>query len=153
MFGGESVGHVCTCCVHVTGPHLGTGKGKTGFSAVRREKCGSVRWGCVSEISVILSGMGKTIQYPTRFTEQDADLRADLESSSRMTGQSVNQLILACVRVALPRVVESLSPGAGRITNVDPLPDKLARAAYEQPERDEPGIDRLIAAQAEGGRD
>ena len=102
--------------------------------------------------------MGKTIQYPTQFDEQDARLRDELENSARLTGQSVNQLILACVRVALPRVVESLKPGAGmgtgRITNVDPLPDEVMDRLYrEREEEDEAGVRLFIKAQAFGGQD
>jgi hypothetical protein len=109
---------------------------------------------CKCEINVESLGMGKTIQYPTRFNEQDADLRQDLEHSAQRTGQSVNQLILACVRAALPRVVEALAPGGGRVTNVDPLPEDVLRRIYANPEEeDEKGVQRFMSAQALGGED
>ena len=89
----------------------------------------------------------KTIQYPTRFAGQDSSLREELEKSARKTGQSVNQLILACVRVALPGVVESLSPGAGRITNIQPLTEDVLEKIYRLRHEDENTIRQFIAAQ------
>lgn len=84
----------------------------------------------------------------------DAELRVQLEKSAQATGQSVNKLILACVRVALPKVTESLSPGAGRVTNVEPLPRAVLEAIYSRPEEeDEAGVQQLMAAQAIGGAD
>ena len=40
-----------------------------------------------------------------------------------------------------------------RVTNVDPLPDKVLAECYARPERDEAGIERLIKAQPKGVRD
>ncbi len=40
-----------------------------------------------------------------------------------------------------------------RVTNVDPLPDEVLDRYYWRPERDEVGVDRLIKAQATGGRE
>ena len=63
-------------------------------------------------------------------------------------------VLLACVRVALPKVTESLSPGAGRVTNVEPLPRAVLEAIYSRPEEeDEAGVQQLMAAQAIGGAD
>jgi hypothetical protein len=50
-------------------------------------------------------------------------------------------------------VVAALRPKSGRITNVDPLPDEVLDRIYSQPERDEEGIERMMRAQAIGGRD
>ena len=96
----------------------------------------------------------KTLQYPTRFIGKDAKLKDALEQSAKATGQSVNQLILACVRTALPQVVEVLSPGTGRITNVEPLSDTVLDRIYRIPEEeDEEGVKQFMAAQAVGGTD
>ena len=98
--------------------------------------------------------MSNVAQSPTQFAGVDAALEVELENSARVTGQSVNQLILACVRVALPRVTESLKPGGGRITNVEPLPAAVLDRIYSRPEEeDEAGVQRLMAAQAFGGKD
>ena len=114
----------------------------------------SVRRGCKFRITVESLGMANTVQYPTRFMGADAELRVQLEKSAQATGQSVNKLILACVRVALPKVTESLSPGAGRVTNVEPLPRAVLEAIYSRPEEeDEAGVQQLMAAQAIGGAD
>lgn len=97
--------------------------------------------------------MSKATQYPPRFSGDDSELREQLEKSAQITGQSVNKLIMACVRVALPGVVENLSPGGGRITNIDPLPTGILLEAYSLPDRDEKGVDSIISKQAKGVRD
>src|SRR5437588_423304 len=60
--------------------------------------------------------------YATRFEPAE---RAALKASARQTRQSINQLIVSCVRRALPEVTAELSRGGGRITNVEPLPKKV----------------------------
>lgn len=70
------------------------------------------------------------------------------------SGQSRNQLIIQCVRQALPDVVAKFLPPAARITNVEPLPDKILDRIYSQPgEEDEKGVRRFMAAQVFGGDD
>ena len=88
--------------------------------------------------------------YALRLPRQEAKALAEAQAKS---GQSRNQLIIQCVRQALPDVVAKFLPPSGRITNVDPLPDEVLERIYSQPERDEAGIERLMKAQASGGRD
>jgi hypothetical protein len=53
----------------------------------------------------------------------------------------------------MPRLCEQLAAPAQRLTNVEPLPRKVLEDIYSRPERDEEGIDGLIAAQPKGVRD
>ncbi|HEY4983751.1 MAG TPA: hypothetical protein VIJ24_01680 [Verrucomicrobiae bacterium] len=91
-----------------------------------------------------------TKQYVLRLPVKDAQ---SLAAATEESGQPVRQLIIQCVRRALPDVVAALRPKSGRITNVDPLPDEVLDRIYSQPERDEEGIERMMRAQAIGGRD
>ena len=79
--------------------------------------------------------------------------KAALKAATHATGLSVNQIIVQSVRERLPAIVARHRTKAGRLTNVDPLPDKVLKEIYSRPERDEAGIDCLIAAQAKGARD
>jgi hypothetical protein len=56
------------------------------------------------------------------------------------------------MKLGLNKLVQELGPQR-RITNVDPLPDAVLKRVYSRRERDESGIERLIEAQAIGGRD
>lgn len=91
--------------------------------------------------------MASVIEYPTRFQGQDLQVKEALERASEQTGQSVNTLILSCVRAALPQVVASVQPSEGRLTNVDPLPDDVLDRLYSQRDDDPPGIEAIMAAQ------
>jgi hypothetical protein len=58
--------------------------------------------------------------------------------------------VIASVRKALPSIVAAVVAPAGRITNVDPLPEKVLRGLYAEPQDDDEGIRRFIAAQPVG---
>ena len=47
----------------------------------------------------------------------------------------------------MPRLREQLSAKAGRVTNVDPLPDRVLEKLYREREDDDASIRRFIAAQ------
>ncbi len=68
------------------------------------------------------------------------------------TGLSIADTMRQSMKLGLERLLRELAPEP-RVTNVDPLPDEVLDRYYSRPERDEPGIDRLIKAQATGGRD
>ena len=69
------------------------------------------------------------------------------------TNVSFDRIVSLCVRKGLPSVRADLSTKSGRVTNVDPLPEKVLRRIYSRPERDEAGVNRLVKAQARGVRD
>lgn len=80
------------------------------------------------------------------------DLLADIRSAARDTGLSQADVVRQSVKAGLPKVRKQYA-NVRRITNVEPLPDKVLRRIYRRPERDEQGIERLIKSQATGGRD
>lgn len=88
--------------------------------------------------------------YALRLPRHEARALAEAQAKS---GLSRNQLIIQCVRQALPEVVAKNLPPQARLTNVEPLPDEVLDRIYSKPERDEAGVDRLIESQAFGGRD
>ncbi len=66
--------------------------------------------------------------YALRIPAQDA---IELAKAQELSGQSINQLVMICVRKALPEVVASLSANP-RVTNVAPLPAIEWRRIYRQ---------------------
>ena len=89
--------------------------------------------------------------YALRLPRQEAKALKEAQAKS---GLSRNQLIVQCVRHALPDVVAKFRPKPVPLTNVEPLPDEVLERIYSNPERDdEDGIRRLIAAQPIGGED
>ena len=88
--------------------------------------------------------------YALRLPRPEAKALADAQAKS---GLSLNQLIIQCVRHALPEVVAKFRPKPAPLTNVEPLPDEVWDRIYSQPERDEAGIERFMKAQTFGGRD
>ena len=81
------------------------------------------------------------------------DLLKEVRKVAKRTGLSMADAMRQSMKLGLPKLREQLSPGAGRVTNVEPLPDAVLKRAYSRPERDETGIDRWAKAQATGGRD
>src|SRR5438093_10161368 len=71
---------------------------------------------------------------------------------AKKTVLSMADTMRQSMKFGLDPLVRNLAPEP-RITNVDPLPDDVLDRYYSRPERDEAGIDRLIKAQATGGRD
>jgi hypothetical protein len=94
-----------------------------------------------------MSSATKEYRYTARFPAKDGP---SLEKASADTNQSINQLIVQCVHKALPEVRAALKADSGRVTNVDPLPDKVLARLYAEREDDAAGIRRFIAAQPKG---
>ena len=92
----------------------------------------------------------KTTQYPLQVPE---DLMRELESMARSHSLSKADVMRQSMRLGLPTLRERLSAAAGRVTNVDPLPEKVLAEIYSRPERDEASVVQLIKAQAKGVRD
>jgi hypothetical protein len=86
-------------------------------------------------------------KYPARFP---GEVKALLEVAAKETGLSVNQLIVRCVQEYLPALRAEASRKSGRVTNVDPLPDKVMKEIYAQRQDDDESIRRFIAAQPKG---
>ncbi len=80
------------------------------------------------------------------------ELLSQVRRAARKTGLSMADTMRQSMSLGLDRLVRELAPNQ-RITNVDPLPDDVLDRYYSRPERDEVGIDRLVKAQATGGRD
>jgi len=86
----------------------------------------------------------KQYNYALRLESKDA---AAVDSVCRQSRVSFNRVVALCVKKALPEVREALSAHASRITNVDPLPDKVAKKLYRQADDDADSIKMFMAAQ------
>ena len=80
------------------------------------------------------------------------DLLADVRRAAKQTRLSMAETMRQSMRLGLRKLVEQLG-ASRRITNIDPLPEEVLDRYYSRPERDEEGIDRMVKAQALGGRD
>ena len=85
----------------------------------------------------------KSMTYPLALPK---DYCAELRAAAGKTGLSMADIIRQSSKLGLPLLLEQLGPA--RLTNVPPLPVKLARALYAEPEEDAEGIERFVAAQA-----
>ena len=74
------------------------------------------------------------------------DFCAELRAAADRTGLSMAEIIFQSSKLGLPLLVEQLGPP--RVTNLAPLPAKIARALYAKPDDDDEGIERFMAAQA-----
>lgn len=82
--------------------------------------------------------------YPLRLPAADAKA---VNEVSRQNRTSFNRVVALCVRKALPAVREALAAQSGRVTNVDPLPEKTLKRLYSEPDDDSRQIARMMAAQ------
>ena len=73
-----------------------------------------------------MSATTKHHPYALRIPAQEAK---ELAKAQKVSGQSINQLIMLCVRKALPEVLANFSTSQ-RVTNVPPLPVKELRRIY-----------------------
>ncbi len=80
--------------------------------------------------------------YALRIPNQDA---RELEKAQRLAGQSINQLIVQCIRRGLPGIIAE-NASTRRVTNVEPLKPAQWRKIYS---RKDP-LDRASAAQLAG---
>jgi hypothetical protein len=85
----------------------------------------------------------KSITYPLAMP---ADFLNEMKQAAKATGLSTAAAIRQSAKLGLPKLLEEM--GTGRVTNVAPLPDKVARALYAEPEDDADGIRRFMAAQS-----
>ena len=74
------------------------------------------------------------------------DYCVELREAAGKTGLSMADIIRQSSKLGLPLLLEQFGPA--RVTNVPPLPAKVAQALYSEPEDDTKGIERFMAAQA-----
>lgn len=77
----------------------------------------------------------------------DAKLAREVARAARETGLTRAELMRQALAFGLPTVVEALRKSSGRVTAVDPIPAKDARALYRLGDDDRPQTSRLMAAQ------
>ena len=92
-----------------------------------------------------MSRPAKDYHYPLRLASEDAKA---VDAVCRQSHVSFNRVVALCVKKALPEVREILSTQTSRITNVDPLPDKVLKRLYRQADDDADSIRLFMAAQA-----
>src|SRR5690242_18113751 len=80
------------------------------------------------------------------------DLLREIRRTSKQVGLSMADTMRQSMKLGLHKLIEQLGENR-RITNIDPLPDAVLNKIYSRPERDEPGLNRWVRAQATGGRD
>jgi len=87
----------------------------------------------------------KTCTYPVVLKGK---LLEELRRTAKATGLSIADCIRQGTKLGLPRLREQLAAKQARVTNVDPLPHKVAQALYAQPDDDTEAIQRFMAAQS-----
>ena len=85
----------------------------------------------------------KSLNYPLNLPPE---LLAELRRTAKATGLSMADAMRQSLKLGLPKLRESLADA--RVTNVEPLPDNVARRLYQQPDDDAEGIRLFMAAQA-----
>ena len=83
----------------------------------------------------------KSITYPLALPE---DLYGEIRSAAKETSLSMADVIRQSVKIGIPKLREERSE---RVTNVNPLPDRVARDLYAQREDDAESIRKFILAQ------
>jgi hypothetical protein len=89
----------------------------------------------------------KSTTYPVAMPD---DLLGEIRRAAEQTKLSMADVIRQSTKLGLPRLREQMS--VGRVTNVDPLPDKVARKLYQEREDDMKSIRAFIAAQPKGAQ-
>src|SRR5438128_2352181 len=86
-------------------------------------------------------------RYPLRLHQRD---KKNVETVARVTGSTINQVLVTSIRKGLPLAQEALSQQSQRITNVDTLPDHVWRRIYtHKDELDGLNDDDLRAVQSQ----
>jgi hypothetical protein len=75
-----------------------------------------------------------------------ADLAKEVRQTAKDTGLSMAEAMRQGLKFGLPKLRERLRNG--RITNIDPLPEKVARLLYQKAEDDREAIKVFMDAQA-----
>jgi hypothetical protein len=86
------------------------------------------------------------VKHVTYLLSLPKDYCEELRDAAGKTGLSMVDIILQNSKLGLPLLLRQLGPA--RITNVPPLPAKIVRAVYSEPDDDAEGIEHFMAAQA-----
>ena len=84
----------------------------------------------------------KSIVYPVAWPP---DVLGQMKQAAKQTGLSIADVMRQSAKIGLPKLLEQMD--AGRVTNVEPLPDRVARKLYAEREEDMDSIRKFIAAQ------
>jgi hypothetical protein len=76
------------------------------------------------------------------------ELLGEVRKAAKETGLSLADAMRQSMKLGLPKLREQLA--TGRITNVTPLPDRVARHLYAQADDDAEAISLFMAAQSKG---
>ena len=90
----------------------------------------------------------RAVSYATYPLAVPRVLLVEVRRTAEATGLSLAEAMRQSMKLGLPRLREQL--GHLRITNVEPLPDKVARQLYAAPDDDSDAIALFMAAQAKG---
>jgi hypothetical protein len=90
----------------------------------------------------------KSIIYPLAMP---ANLLDELRKASKEAALSTANTNRQRAKLRLPKLLEQM--GSSRVTNVAPLPNKVARALYSQPDDDADAIRVFMATQAKSARE
>lgn len=85
-----------------------------------------------------MSKRAKNYRYPLRLAAED---ESQISALVKKSGQSVNSILVLCIRQGLPNVQRAFTKDSDRVTAVDPLPDEVLERIYAQ--RDE--LDEISA--------
>src|ERR1039458_2740613 len=96
---------------------------------------------CTGGLAMYVSSM-KYMTYPLALPK---DYCAELRDAAGKTGLSMADIIRQSSKLGLPLLLEQLGPA--RVTNVPPLPAKIARALYSEPEEDAEGIKHFMRSE------
>jgi hypothetical protein len=75
-------------------------------------------------------------------------LLEELRRTAKATGLSIADCIRQGAKLGLPQLRDQLAAARARVTNVNPLPDKVANALYAQLDDDTEAIKLFMAAQS-----
>jgi hypothetical protein len=87
----------------------------------------------------------KTVVYPVAWPP---DVLGEMKQAAKQTGLSIADVMRQSAKIGLPKLLEQL--GSPRVTNVDPLPDNVARALYSKRDDDAEVTRAFMAAQSKG---
>jgi hypothetical protein len=76
-----------------------------------------------------MNGTAKEYRYPLRLALEDETEIAELVKRS---GQSINSVLVLCIRKGLPIVRQALCQNSGRVTAIEPLPESVLERIYAQ---------------------
>jgi DNA-binding MurR/RpiR family transcriptional regulator len=89
----------------------------------------------------------KSVNYPIAWP---VDFLSEFKQAAEDAGVSTAAAIRRSTKLGLPKFRQETA--RGRVTNVDPLPDRVARELYAEREDDSDSIRRIIAAQPKDAR-